>query len=329
MKNTVEESSKRRIRNAFVTGGAGFIGSHLVDALINRGIKVTSYDDYSAGKKSNLEIARKSDLLTEVVGDTTDKDALKKAMKDVDTVFNLAASKKTICLKNPHRDLEVNGGGALKLLEVSLEMGVEKFVHASTGSVYGEPCTFPQKESHPLRPNSYYGVSKLAGESYVRTFSHLYGLDTTVLRYFHVYGPRQESSDVGGVVSIFLRKALTGQPLTIHGDGNQIRTFTWVGDIVEANLRAATNTITKNKVYNCASGIQVSINELAKMVLSHTGVNGRIIFSDALPGDIVHFDVSNELITKELDITFNKNFESGLRLTLEWAINAFKSNIIE
>ncbi len=328
MQNSSKSELPRQIRKAMVTGGAGFIGSHLVEALVKRGIEVVSFDDYSAGKTSNLDHLRTSGLLTDFVGDVSVDADVRKAMKGVDTVFHQAASKKTICLKDPSRDLEVNGGGPLRLLQAAMDMGVEKFVHASTGSVYGEPVSFPQTEEHRLRPTSYYGVSKLAGESYVKTFAHLYGLDTTVLRYFHVYGPRQESSDVGGVVSIFLKKALQNKPLVIHGDGKQVRSFTWVGDVVEANIRSAINPVSTGKVYNCASGINVTIKELASMVLDLTRIKGILEFTDPLPGDIREFNVDNSLITNELGLSFNCDFEVGLKSTLEWAIDALKNKTI-
>jgi len=321
--------SNRSIRRALVTGGAGFIGSHLVEALVRQGVEVVSLDDYSAGKSENLAAVRGCKNFTELVGDITDPIAVRNAMIGVDTVFHQAASKKTVCMRDPSRDLAVNGGGALILLQAAVELGAEKFVHASTGSVYGEAVTFPQKETHRLRPVSYYGVSKLAGESYVNTFAHLFGLNTTILRYFHVYGPRQESSDVGGVVSIFLKRAILGLPLVIHGDGNQMRSFTWVGDVVEANIRSATLPCSEGKTYNCASGIQVTIKDLATKVLARTSVNGKIKHVDSLPGDIREFHVDNTLIISDLSMQFEKNFDRGLGHTLDWAISAFASGLIK
>jgi len=322
------KSGSREIRKALVTGGAGFIGSHLIEALVERGVEVVSFDDYSAGKKENLDSVRSRKNFIEFDGDVTDPAAIHKAMAGVDTVFHQAASKKTVCMRDPSRDLAVNGGGALLLLQAAVDLGVSKFVHASTGSVYGEPVKFPQTETHRLRPVSYYGVSKLAGESYVNTFGHLFGMDITILRYFHVYGPRQESSDVGGVVSIFLRRALAGQPLIIHGDGQQMRTFTWVGDVVEANIRAATRTISRGKTYNCASGIRVTVKDLASKVLERVDARVPIQHGDPLPGDIREFDVDNSLITKELDMSFEKDFDKGLGYTLDWAIEAHALGLI-
>jgi UDP-glucose 4-epimerase len=323
-----EATSSRGIRKALVTGGGGFIGSHLVEGLIRRGVEVVSFDDYSAGKPHNLSAVRGNPLLTEIVGDVTDPVAVRRAMSDCDTVFHQAASKKTVCMRDPLRDLAVNAGGALVLLQAAIELRVEKFVHASTGSVYGEPVVLPQTEAHRLHPVSYYGVSKLGGESYVRTFAHLFGLNTTVLRYFHVYGPRQESSDVGGVVSIFLRRALEGKSLIIHGDGEQMRSFTWVEDIVEANWRAATLPIAKGKTYNCASGISVTVRQLADKVLARVAPNGKVEHVDPLPGDIRVFQVANNDIMRDLGLSFERDFDRGLAKTLDWATAAISAGVI-
>ena len=165
--------------------------------------------------------------------DVTNFKNLEKYFSGVEVVFHEAASKKTICLNDPRRDLEINAKGTFNFLELSMKYKIKKFVHASTGSVYGEALYSPQDENHPSITTSYYGVSKLAGEKYVKVFEHLYELDTTVLHYFHVYGPRQESSNVGDVVSIFLRLMLAGKPITIFGDGTQQRSFTFVKDVVK------------------------------------------------------------------------------------------------
>jgi nucleoside-diphosphate-sugar epimerase len=198
-------------------------------------------------------------------------------------------------------------------------------VHASTGSVYGEAQYLPQDEKHPLIPTSYYGVSKLAGEKYVKVFEHLYGLDTTVLRYFHVYGPRQESSEVGGVVSIFIRSMLQGQPITIFGDGSQQRSFTYVKDVVKANILAACTEGTKGEVYNCASGIKVTISELANMVAEILDIpNAQINYGDWTPGDIKVFEIDNTKIRTKLGLEFLTDFRSGLEQTVLWAKDYFR-----
>lgn len=313
-------------KKALVTGGAGFIGSHIVEELVKMGVYTISVDNYFSGKHENLSHLKQYDKFQEENCDVLDFERLDVLFKDVDVIFHQAASKKTICLNDPRLDLEINAKGTFNLLELSLKHKVKKFVHASTGSVYGEAQYFPQDENHPLIPTSYYGVSKLAGEKYVKAFSHLYGLDTTVLRYFHIYGARQESSDVGGVVSIFTRLMLQKKLITIFGDGTQQRSFTYVKDVVKANLLAASSEKTKGEVYNCASGIKVTINELANFVSETLGiVNPEIKYDDWMLGDIKVFDVDNSKIKKELGIDFITDFRKGLQLTVDWAKNYFLS----
>ena len=235
-------------------------------------------------------------------------------MEDVDIVFNNAASKKNICLTDPSKDLDINAGGTLKLLQSAKEHGVKKFIHASTGSVYGEPTVSPQTEEHPLNPVSYYGVSKLAGERYVMMYAKSNQLNATVLRYFHVYGTRQEDDDsLGGVVAIFMRRAKPALPLIIYGDGRQQRSFTHVDDIVNINRRVAEMISRKccAEVYNCASGIKVSVNELAEMIIKITGSSSKIEYKDWLVGDIKKFDIDNKKV-KELSIDFKVDIEKEL-----------------
>ena len=307
-------------KTALVTGGAGFIGSHLCEALIQAGCHVVSVDDYSAGKEHNLVSLTGSDSLTVIKADICDVKAMEEIFTmGLDYVFHNAASKKNICLRDPMRDLMVNAGGTLLLLQLAVKYRIKKFLHASTGSVYGEPQFFPTEEEHSLNPVSYYGVSKLAGEKYVQAFHHLYELNTTVLRYFHVYGPRQESNQYGGVVSIFLRKILAKQDLTIFGDGSQMRSFTWVKDIVRANMLCAVSDRSVGEVYNCASGIQITIKELAEGMLQMTGADKslRIVYQDWLPGDIVYFNVSNKKIADHVGIDFEKDFWGNMSRTLD------------
>lgn len=308
-----------KYKKALVTGGAGFIGSHIVEECLKQGLEVVSIDNYFAGKKENLRgLHEKYSGLDEVNCDVTDYNELRKHMDGVDLIFHEAASKKTICLNDPRKDLLINAGGTFNILELARDMKVKKIVHASTGSVYGEAQYYPQDEKHPLNPTSYYGVSKLAGEKYVRAFCDLYDMDCTMLRYFHVYGPRQESSDVGGVVSIFGRRVLHGEPPIIHGDGTQERSFTYVKDVVGINMLVAEKEGTTGEVYNCASGISVTVEELANAVKKVLGREDLPnIYDDWTVGDIKHFDVSNEKIRK-LGFEFKTPFEIGLNETLKW-----------
>jgi UDP-glucose 4-epimerase len=304
---------------ALVTGGAGFIGSHICEELVKSGIQVVSLDDYSAGKEQNCAFLEGYDNYHAVDCDVTDMNNLPRHFEGVDLVFHNAASKKNICLRDPRRDLEVNAKGAYNMLELAKAFGVKKFVHASTGSVYGEAQYYPQDEEHPLRPVSYYGVSKLAGERYVILYNRIYGLNTTVLRYFHVYGPRQESNEFGGVVAIFTRNMLMDQTPVIFGDGTQERSFTYVKDVVKANLLVATDERTSGEVYNCASAISVTIEDLCHRVIEFFGKSGEVRprYDDWLVGDIKKFDIDNSKI-KALGMSFETDFWAKLRETIEY-----------
>lgn len=303
---------------ALVTGGAGFIGSHICEELLNEGIEVVSLDDYSAGKKKNHTHLDSHPKFKAVSCDITNFEELKKHFEGVDIVFHNAASKKNICLKDPRRDLEVNAKGVFNLLDLARQFGVKKFVHASTGSVYGEAVELPQTEDHPLNPASYYGVSKLAGEKYVSLFHKLFGMNTTVLRYFHVFGPRQESNEFGGVVPIFVRNMVNGEQPVIFGDGTQERSFTYVKDVAKANLLVAVNPRSAGQVYNCASGVSVTINELADFVIDHFGKKGEVVprHEDWLVGDIKKFGIDNARL-RALGMEFETDFFVRLPETID------------
>ena len=282
-----------------VTGVAGFIGSHIAEKLLLGNNTVIGIDDLSAGYLSN--IPERVIFLKDDICNIQKYDSI---MKSVDVVFNNAASKKNICLKDPARDMEVNGIGTLKLLQSSLKNGVKKFIHASTGSVYGE-VEGVITENTPRNPVSFYGISKMAGESYVQYFHNSLGLDTTILRYFHVYGERQESNkDTGGVVAIFSEEIKKGNSIIIHGDGLQKRVFTHVKDIAEANYRAWHTRKSIGQVYNCASSEQMSIIDLAGALMEKYNKKVNIIYSDPLPGDIYNFNVDSSKI-KEIGVVFN------------------------
>jgi nucleoside-diphosphate-sugar epimerase len=306
-------------RKVLVTGGAGFIGSHICEELLKEGAHVIALDDMSAGRTSNVRIFEEHPNYRFVEGSVRDDDAKMHEIFDgLDTVFHNAASKKNICLHDPKRDLAVNAEGTLNLLLLAKQHGTRKFVHASTGSVYGEPSVFPTDETHPLRPVSYYGVSKLAGERYVDTFHQLYGMDTTILRYFHVYGPRQESNEFGGVVSIFMRRIAEGKNPIVFGHGEQVRSFTYVKDLVNVNLRAATLSAATGQVYNAASGIRVTINDLAAKMLEFSRRNDLTVeHGPELVGDIMNFDIDNTKVRTELGVSFQQDFWGTLRNSLE------------
>jgi nucleoside-diphosphate-sugar epimerase len=308
---------------AIVTGGAGFIGSHIVEELLKNELKVRVIDNFSAGKIDNLYMFSANPNLEIIDCDVSNIVELREYFKNVDIVFHNAASKKNICLIDPSRDLDVNAKGTLNVMLLSKEFAVKKVIHASTGSIYGEPQILPLDEEHPLNPTSYYGVSKLAGERYVDVFNKIHGINTTVLRYFHVYGPRQETdASLGGVIAIFINNLLNSRPIQIHGDGNQLRSFTYVKDIVAANILAAIDESSNGKFYNVASGIKVTINDLVNILKSNDAFNSDVVkieHIDSLIGDIRNFEIDNKSIL-ELGINFTE-FKSGLLKTIDYYQN--------
>jgi UDP-glucose 4-epimerase len=314
-------------KKAIVTGGAGFVGSNLVESLLEDGLEVISIDDYSAGKERNHSDLKDKfgDKLQSIHCDITDKETLEKYFDGVDIIFHQACSKMTICLKDPLRDLAVNAGGTFNLLELSRDYKVKKFVHVSTGSVYGVAQYFPTDEKHPLNPTSYYGVSKLAGEKYSRAFSDLYDMNVSILRYYHVYGPKQDAGEFGGVIGIFCEKALKNQDITIYGDGTQIRSFTHVNDVVNINKLVALRG-GKGEAYNCASGLKVTINEIAEKIVTLADATTKINYEDWKTGDIKDFEVSHKKIEK-LGFKFEYlEFDKGLQDTFTWYKQSVENN---
>ena len=285
------EQTNWPFKRAIVTGGAGFIGSHIVDALVERGVHAISLDNYSSGSRINLAHLQGNPLFQEIDCDIRNQEALAFYLDGVDIIFHNACAKKVACNADPFLDLDVNAKGTLCLLEVAVAKHVRKFVHASTGSVYGQPVKWPQDENHPTNPTTFYGVSKLAGEKYVQLFHDQYGLDTTILRYFHVYGPRQEDTGAG-VVSIFIKRLLEGKPPVIYGDGSQQRCFTYVKDVVDANLHVAVTPRCSGRVYNCACEGSVTVKALALVLqkLTHTE-HLEPIHEGWQSGEVKQFDV--------------------------------------
>ena len=312
------EEIGQKYNRAIVTGGAGFIGSHICEELVKADLEVISIDNFVAGKEKNIAHLLGYKNFKSVNCDITDTDELPKHMDGVDIIFHNAAAKKNVSMENPARDLEVNTFGTYHLLELSRNNNIKKFIHASSGSVYGEPVIFPQDESHPFSPVSHYGVSKLAGENYVNLYNRLFNLDTTVLRYYHVYGSRQESNEFGGVVSIFIRNIINNESPTIFGDGTQERSFTYVKDVVQANLMSAVTSEMSGECYNCASGISVNINDLCSMVIDYFDMEGIIKpkYGDWLIGDIKKFQVSSDKLLN-LGMQFEKNFPLKLKKTID------------
>ena len=308
-----------------VTGGCGFIGSHICEELLKQDKKVYCVDNLVNCDEKNIEAFLGNPnfkFIEEDIRNLKDE-KYEYLFKELDIIFHEACGKCTVCMIRPDLDLSVNAWGTFVLLELAVKYKIKKFIHASTGSVYGEPQYFPTDEKHPLKPASYYGVSKLAGERYVEVFGNMYGLNYTILRYFHVYGTRQVSSDYGGVVAIFIKKCFKNDPITIYGTGEQMRSFTYVKDIVNANFLCVANSKTDGQIYNACSGIQITIQELCDMVKKKMNCEKiKVNYSDWKKGDIKYFNVSNKKISK-LGINFKTNFSKILDNIINEYIKVF------
>ncbi len=268
-----------------VTGGAGFIGSHIAEVLAEDN-EVIVLDDLSSGKRENLRDIR-AEL---VVGSIREADKVRQVMEGVDFVFHHAAiASVPKSVDDPVSSNQVNVCGTLRVLLEARDAKVRKIVLASSASVYGESPSTVQSEEQSPAPISPYAVTKLTGECYFRSFWQVYGLPTCSLRYFNVFGPRQDpSSEYAAVVPLFIERAGRGEPLVIHGDGGQTRDLVHVKDVVQANVLAALDTDNNGEVFNVARGEQVSVNQLAEMVLQSFGrpFQGNIEHQPAREGDI-------------------------------------------
>lgn len=280
----------RKHRSVLVTGGAGFIGSHIVDRLIAYGYEVRVLDNLSTGRLENIRrhLGRKGFHFMK--GDLTSPSVLKRALKGVEIVFHEAAiASVPKSIADPVLTNEVNTTGTLRLLETSARHGVRRLIYASSSSIYGEQGRQRIKEDSVPRPLSPYAVSKLAAEKYCLTFDELGKLEAVSLRYFNVYGPRQGYGPYGGVITAFVRRMLRGQPPIIFGDGGQTRDFVSVYDVVNANILAMTVKNVAGEVFNIGTGLRTCISKLADMIIEASGKeNLRPIHSPPRPGDVRH-----------------------------------------
>ncbi|KPL02364.1 MAG: Vi polysaccharide biosynthesis protein VipB/TviC [Planctomycetes bacterium SM23_65] len=301
-----------------VTGGAGFIGSHIAEELLRQGERVRIVDDLSTGKLENIR-GLKGDLEF-VQGDICGEALMRRAAQGVEVIYHQAAIPSVPrSLDEPLTTNRASVDGTLRVLLAAREAGVRRVVYASSSSVYGEIDELPVTETLPTVPISPYGVAKLAGELYARVFHHCYGMETVVLRYFNVFGPRQDPKSMyAGVTPIFVRELLAGRTCTIFGDGEQTRDFTSVGNIVQANLKAASARESPGKVFNVASGIQTTVNRLYGTISGILGVDAPPRYDEPRPGDIRHsladITAARELLGYEPAISL----QEGLELTVDW-----------
>lgn len=275
-------------KKVIVTGGAGFIGSHLVEELARRGYQIIILDDLSTGKLANIEDLLGKNGVDFTKGSIGDPPLLGKLFRGVDYVFHQAALPSVPrSIAYPQACHEVNVSGTLNVLLAARENSVKKVIYASSSSVYGDIPSLPKREDMMPHPVSPYAVAKLAGEYYCQVFHHVYGLPTVCLRYFNVYGPKQDpNSQYAAAVPSFIKEALKGNPPIIFGDGEQSRDFTYVKDVVAANILAAESDACG--VFNIGSGEGVTINHLAKLILELVGNSVKPIYQEPRPGDVLH-----------------------------------------
>ncbi len=273
-------------KKVVVTGGAGFIGSHLVEELQNHGYYVIILDDLSTGKRENVAHFLKKDSVELVEGSVTDLALLQTLFQGIEYVFHQAAiASINSSIENPLLVNDVNITGTLKVLLAARDNGVKKVIAASSSSVYSNVTPIPQNEAMPPDPISPYALTKLACEYYCSIFRRLYGLSTVCLRYFNIYGPRQDiQSQYSAVVPTFIQRIADNQPLVILGDGNQSRDFVYVKDVVSANILAAQSDA--ESTYNIGSGQSITINELARKTLQLMGKDLELVYKESRPGEV-------------------------------------------
>jgi UDP-glucose 4-epimerase len=301
-----------------VTGGAGFIGSNLVDALVARGDDVAVIDDLSTGRRSNLDQAISNGAeLIEL--DIRDAQAVSEAVERVapEAIFHLAAQidvRKSVA--DPANDSRVNVEGTINVLSAAQQHGVRRVVNTSTGgAIYGEGRIIPAPEDHPVAPEAPYGLSKYCAENYCALFTRLHGLSTISLRYGNVYGPRQDPLGEAGVIAIFCGKLLEGGTPTIFGDGSQTRDYVFVGDVVDANLRAADSD--KTGSYNVGRGVQTSVLDIVEALAEHSSNGFEADHAPARTGEVQHIALDPSHTKRELGWEAQVDLAQGLARTLE------------
>jgi len=306
-----------------VTGGAGFIGSNLADELIRQGAKVTIIDNFATGNRDNLdEISGTFDFIE---GDLNDDESLLQSLRDVEVVFHQAALPSVPrSVDNPKETHDACVNATFNLLIKAKEVGVRRIIYAASSSAYGDQATLPKVETMSPEPLSPYAAAKLMGEYYCRVFRNVYGLETLCLRYFNVFGPRQDpSSTYSGVISRFIDSLMKDQTPVIFGDGEQTRDFTYIANVVNANIRAAQTSLGIGQVMNVANGERVSLNELLATLQKITGKDERK--ADHLPernGDVKHSQADNSRAVEWLGYEKLVGLEDGLRMTVEWWRNS-------
>jgi len=306
-------------KTILVTGGAGFIGSNMCDVLIREDVKkIIVFDNFCASPRSNVEHLLGDKRFELVAGDIRDFDVIRPYVLQSDFVFNLAASKLVVARERPRIDLETNIVGTFNILQAARENPAVRIVHASTGSVLGSSDQ-PMSENHHPNPTTLYGISKLSGEKYCQFFAKEFGVKVSIIRYFHVFGPRQDYQGTAGVINIFLSKILRGQAPTISGTGEQIRCFTFVLDDIGATLMLSQNDKTVGQIYNVASETRISIKDLADLLISRYAGDRNLkpLYTVANLGENLR-PIPDTAKIEKLGFKASYTFERGLDITREW-----------
>ena len=300
-----------------MTGGAGFIGSNLSRELAKEN-QVTIIDDLSTGYIENIQDLINKDIIKFVEGSIIDIDVLQKIFNNVDYVFHEAAVVSVpLSIKDPIITNNVNINGTLSVLKAAMDNNVKKVVYASSCAVYGDPSRLPIKEDFSLDPLSPYALSKLACEYYCKIFNEVYNLPTVSLRYFNVYGPYQDpKSEYAAVIPIFINRCIKGESLVIYGDGGQTRDFVFVDDIVQANILAAESKVVGN--FNIGGGNHISINDLAKIIMSLSKKDLKIIYQSPRSGEIMHSFADISKAREKLGFKPKFDLREGLEKTMRW-----------
>lgn len=322
------DKSLLKNKKVIVIGGGGFIGSHLVDVLLDTGVKkVTIYDDFSRGKTQNLKYSLNDKRVGvyENGGDICNYETVNDAIKGHHIVFHLAAKWLLHCIKYPTTAFDVNVKGTMNILQSSVQNNIEKVVFSSSASVYGDALYLPMDENHPYNNKNLYGATKISCESLFTAFKYQYDLNFVSLRYMNVFGPRQDDKNIySGVIPIFLRKAMNGLPIIINGDGSQKYDFVYVKDIAQANILAA---ITKNNYnfYNVGSGVQTSIKALVSLMSKKIDKKFKVTYKNYTKDDARSL-VKNRLGSLDLikkDLLYKPNFslEKGIEEMIKYHSN--------
>ena len=305
------------IKKIVVTGGAGFIGSHLAEELVRRGYYTTVLDDLSTGKIDNIEGLLSKKNVDFIRGSVTNFPLLLKLFQNAQYVFHQAAIPSVPrSVDSPQFSHEVNITGTLNVLLSARDSGVKKVIYASSSSVYGDTPTLPKREDMLPEPQSPYAVTKLAGEYYCRAFHQVYGLPTVCLRYFNVYGPRQDpDSQYAAVIPKFIKRSCEGNPPVIFGNGEQTRDFTFVKDVVEANILAAQSDACG--VFNISRGESITINQLAKLIIELVGNKVESVHQEPRPGDI-RYSLADISKAEAFGYESRYDLRVGLAETIRW-----------